>query len=616
MRWPSNSSSIDEQSTDSFLSPGSRDKGDSVKNDITPAPFDEPPIELRNNISMIDEELSVISESNHSDNDSRDYSKQDYLESNNSSMRSIISSIQDDESYNSDSPKGTEAILEDLNNLEQDIEQDSNGNMEVKYSETMDNKDDLDSYESVANRAPVHEIDTTPEENHPSFMKSFFPNDSTPGTPKTVDDEDSLNLEKGVVTKEEKPKSSFAEKLGPCKCILPVILMLVGLILGIVFLVKGLKNRNASESENTQTVVSAVSAREEALYALASGISGETPLQQDGSAQRNALNWLANTDEQKLTIDDPAVAERYALVVLYHSIGGEGHLDQAVEEGSPWLSSTSICEWTGITCDDLDMVTKIAVHGLSLEGTLPEKEIGAFGSLVALDMHDNLLNGYFDAIDFSEIPNLDYLDLSNNLLVGSIPSSFYSLTQMKYIYLSENNLQGTLSGDIGSMTSLYDIRIDSNMLNGTLPLELGNLVNLGVLIMHSNQFDGEIPSSMGNATGLHFVDLSSNQLSGSIPIDFYQSNLERVYLNNNQLTGSISPDVGNLSNVVALWLQHNQLSGVIPLELKISSLLSLLLYDNKFESSVPERVCRLVSRGSLVELEADCSICTCCTVCH
>jgi len=134
--------------------------------------------------------------------------------------------------------------------------------------------------------------------------------------------------------------------------------------------------------------------------------------------------------------------------------------------------------------------------------------------------------------------------------------------------------------------------------------------------MHSNQFDGEIPSSMGNATGLHFVDLSSNQLSGSIPIDFYQSNLERVYLNNNQLTGSISPDVGNLSNVVALWLQHNQLSGVIPLELKISSLLSLLLYDNKFESSVPERVCRLVSRGSLVELEADCSICTCCTVCH
>jgi hypothetical protein len=611
--YESQSQSQSQQDTDEFGPFDEELQPPMPASAMTAAPYQGSEIDLARggSPSILREDLSVISEGVNTsinsdavrtapggmpvDVDSDDHEDEDEYE--------------DDESpTNSERKLNSEAILSDLNDMEKDPE----GNMEVLYTE------------------PEPEplvLDTTSVDKEPtkkSFLAALFSKNKDKDavdTPKTADDEfDEERFEDRAIAEEKSAAQKgggMSDKLKACpwRIIVPVSLLAVLIIiLSIVFGVRGSSGQVSAKGEEDQTtpVIAAVtaSAREEELYlSMASVVSGEFALDDTSTPQRKALQWIGMTDAQQLIGTDPEAKERYALAVLFYAAGGEGILDQATVDGESdaWLSDSTVCDWTFITCDATSLaVVQLNLFEGSLQGTLPMAEIAALSSLVTLDVHDNLLNGDISTLDFTELPSLEYLDLSANLISGSIPDSFYTLSNLQYLYLSENKLDGVLSPIIDGLTALIDMRIDNNKFSGNIPDELFTLSTFStyckvsslsflllpvrlhcsriwspfffvlsflrteVAILHTNQFSGAMPSTIDRAVNLHFLDLSNNQLTEQIPASFYDAtNLKRVYLNANQLSGAIPSDVQNLTRLRALWLQNNSFTGQLPKEMRV-----------------------------------------------
>ncbi|CAN1310103.1 Probable LRR receptor-like serine/threonine-protein kinase At4g37250 [Linum perenne] len=112
---------------------------------------------------------------------------------------------------------------------------------------------------------------------------------------------------------------------------------------------------------------------------------------------------------------------------------------------------------------------------------------------------------------FSTIPISWFLDLSNNRLSGGIPAVVRNLTEVR---LRRNQLYGEIAGGFGSVRVLD---VSSNLLNGSLPSDFGGQSLVYFNVSH-NRISGAIPADFaagipGNAT----VDLSFNNLTGEVP---------------------------------------------------------------------------------------------------
>lgn len=86
---------------------------------------------------------------------------------------------------------------------------------------------------------------------------------------------------------------------------------------------------------------------------------------------------------------------------------------------------------------------------------------------------------------FEEV-SLQELDLSNNLLEGSLPGEIRFLKDLKVLNLSNNQFTG-LPAEIGQLANLEVLNVANNKLTG-LPQELGNLKNLRLLNLSGNSY--------------------------------------------------------------------------------------------------------------------------------
>lgn len=203
----------------------------------------------------------------------------------------------------------------------------------------------------------------------------------------------------------------------------------------------------------------------------------------------------------------------------------------------------------------------------SFEGSI-SSDIGRCTSLTRLILKENNLEGRIP--DFVKHSGLEYMDLSNNIISGSIPSSLGNLANVSSVDLSHNKLTGGIPLEMGSLVNLEYLSLSHNRLEGVLPSQLSGCHKLSGLDLRNNRLSGTIPSTLTSLRELSILDLSENHFDGGIPTSLFQlGKLSSLQLGGNRLGGSIPLSIGlevEAQSLRSLNLCSNGLIGRLPQE--------------------------------------------------
>ncbi|GAY68680.1 hypothetical protein CUMW_266060 [Citrus unshiu] len=282
----------------------------------------------------------------------------------------------------------------------------------------------------------------------------------------------------------------------------------------------------------------------------------------------------------------------------------------------------------------------------SLSGKIP-RWLGNLTWLQHIIMPSNHLEGPIPE-EFCELDSLQILDILDNNISGSLPSCFHPHF-IKQVHLSKNMLHGQLKrGTFFNCSSLVTLDLSYNLLNGSIPDWIYGLSQLSHLILSHNNLEGEVPVQLCGLNQLQLLDISNNNLHGSIPPCFDNTTLHESYNNNssldeqfeisfsiegphgdaekkihenfefttkniayiyqgkvlsllsgldlscNKLIGHIPPQIGNLTRIQTLNLSHNNLIGLIPSTFSnLKQIESLDLSYNKLNGKIPHQLVEL-----------------------
>ncbi|KAK7380807.1 hypothetical protein VNO78_33326 [Psophocarpus tetragonolobus] len=229
--------------------------------------------------------------------------------------------------------------------------------------------------------------------------------------------------------------------------------------------------------------------------------------------------------------------------------------------------------------------------------------------------------------------NLSYLNFSNYVMRGDIPSSISHLSKLESLDLGNSD---TVTNDpsylrmrldpftwkklIHNATNLREIGLDGVDISSLREKSLSVLTNLYglpktnwsspfmVLDLSFTAFSGDIPHSIGHlksliSLDLHFailldyfphhchLDLSNNHFTGSIS-EFSPYFLVTLLLSNNKLEALEVLDLGNnnFEDTFPYWLETANITvdGRIPMTLTTLNFLAILnLSQNHFEGGIP-----------------------------
>ena len=334
--------------------------------------------------------------------------------------------------------------------------------------------------------------------------------------------------------------------------------------------------------------------------------------------------------------------DRDALSAVYRQANGSSWTDD-----SGWLVEfTGVGDWTGITADDVGLVTGIDLSGNGLSGGLAA-EIGRLGNLTSLDLSGNpdlagalpvtLAKLSLDALDYSGtdlcVPDSDdFRDWLEGVESVSGPGDtcvprsdrevlgdFYdamggnvwfqsngwntdapldewagvsanSEGRATGLELQNNNLQGDLTSVVSELTELEVLNLRNNGIGGTIPAALGTMANLRVLRLDNTSLGGRIPPELGDLQSVVRLDLDETDIMGAIPPEIGNiSNLERLNLTDTGIKGPLPAELGNLSELRRLEVGSANVGGILPEGWgSLSRLEYLDLGDNLLVGSMPD----------------------------
>ncbi|KAI9154155.1 hypothetical protein LWI28_021691 [Acer negundo] len=158
----------------------------------------------------------------------------------------------------------------------------------------------------------------------------------------------------------------------------------------------------------------------------------------------------------------------------------------------------------------------------NISGQIPP-EFYNFPLLVHFLLDNNKLSGYLPA-ELSKMPNLKILQLDNNNFQGTgIPVSYSNMSKLLKLSLRNCNLQGEIP-DLSSIPGLLFFDLSNNKLIGPIPSNFSGLPRLQRLSLENNSLSGDVPSNIWqninfSATATLTLDFQNNfliNISGSL----------------------------------------------------------------------------------------------------
>lgn len=277
----------------------------------------------------------------------------------------------------------------------------------------------------------------------------------------------------------------------------------------------GSGNSTNSASPQDPYVPQNLQVRQQELYEFFSnnGISTQDSLQDASSPQGQALRWVAALDDLQRPVptqlhSDQRMVQRYVLAVLYYALNGpewEAHWN--------WMSGTDECSW---------FETSVA----PTVAQVPTNITTALG--VTCNPHTLGVQGLY---------------LPSNGLRGTLPPELQFLTDLELLAVPYNQISGKLSAaPFGTLTKLNYLDLRNNLLEGTIPEWVGDFSRLQVLGLATNQLAGSVPPSLGTLAFLKTLSLSDNSLTGSLRFVEYLHRLEYLWVDRNMFGGAIDDD--------------------------------------------------------------------------
>ncbi|KAL0363638.1 UNVERIFIED_CONTAM: LRR receptor-like serine/threonine-protein kinase GHR1 [Sesamum calycinum] len=134
-----------------------------------------------------------------------------------------------------------------------------------------------------------------------------------------------------------------------------------------------------------------------------------------------------------------------------------------------------------------------------------------WGNVEFLDLSQNHLTGSMPEVT-AQFLRLNYLNISHNSLNGSLPKVLTLFPKLTTLDLSFNQLSGPLLTTLLTSSTLNELHLQNNILSGSIDFSpLSNNSNLRVLDLSNNQLNGYLPDSFGSLTGLQAINVGGKQ---------------------------------------------------------------------------------------------------------
>ena len=218
----------------------------------------------------------------------------------------------------------------------------------------------------------------------------------------------------------------------------------------------------------------------------------------------------------------------------------------------------------------------IILADMGLSASIPP-EFAELSSLKSLRLEKNKVWGSIPSEFGHNLKSLESVDLSLNLLTGTLPQHTFASTNLRVLHLGGNNFHGSIPSSIVPKGNfLEDLSLKNNRISGTIPSSIASYSNLDILDFSNNLLHGTIPDSIGDLTVLQRLHLQYNYFVGYIPPTLADphsidgrvgDNLQHIFLHNNYLSGNIPIQLADLPKLTHLKIHENKLTGDVPIDM-------------------------------------------------
>ena len=227
--------------------------------------------------------------------------------------------------------------------------------------------------------------------------------------------------------------------------------------------------------------------------------------------------------------------------------------------------------------NELETLPDSMFPDVSVEDFIDSDDAGPqFGGVQSLDFHGNLLREL--PMGLRRLAELTKLNLSRNKLDMAALDVITQVASLRELRLVENDLVGELPSSIASLTQLEVLDVANNKLIG-LPAEIRELTQLRSLNVADNQLRA-IPNELFTSTSLIDLNATKNRLEGAFFTIQVVPHLQELRLSNNALTSLSESDSLELPALKFLDLSANRLTLLPDME-TWTNLGTILLGENK-----------------------------------